>query len=1274
MNLNKFKNKKYSLKIPLLIVLSIILVSIIVFNIGISKKYAIGYIEQKISKSINQKLTVGGFNTNLINRLEIQDISLEIKNNNFIQISNLEVNYFLPILLSDFLIKKTVTINSIKIEETEISLFKYEDSTWNFDKLSEGKKEKSLESSGGRIDIDIKNIVLNNSTIKVTDIATEKSETISIPKLKVALQTSDNLKGVKFSLDSKNVESTYQNLAIEKIATKANYSNTGNSFIDLLIEVNEGNLKLDANLKRKDLSEFEINLNTKNLGFGSIQKLNSIFSMKGDINSENIIDGRGTFKLNDSQINNIKLDNISNEIVILNNKININNGTIQSSAGVGDYNGYADLSYLLNKNGYNEAEFNINLRQVKYAEIMKYFLNYDDQESIDFIDEGTEFDSKLNVTGKWKDPADLDVNLIIGNLNIKDNFGNLSSMGTANYSNQLLSFELESILNKFNLATVLLDQKYSSAINSEFRIQGSIPFGEDREKSLEASLKGKLNKSNIFGNGISSGNFDIDFKNNNLDVNSANLVSENFNLYTSGTLSNADNTRLDFKLEVKQLSMFSSLLDKVIDGAMVSKGYVKGNIQNPEFKFEGNISDFKFDEVLNVDSTRFQTSGVFNLESPNFTLLADAEGFKYNSFAFTSLNILTSGKGEKLDFNLKGDDGAGGESKIVFSVDGFQKSVKVINVSKLKIDNVDLNFANRKNMIFTIKTGNFTVNNFNIYGRSGGYILADADIDYDGKVYTKISISNLDVHELATIVDEENLVGTINGNIDVLGTTERPEINSSIDISGLNFRKLALEAINAELNYKNKNLSFNINMVEQSQNLFSGSGDIKYSLNLKKPFENISSSKFLISLKSDNLDLSRFTGLIPQVDEISGLLNSNLNISGSYEEPDLDGTLKIKNGLIKVSELKNTLSFDLVNINFKDNMAYLSPMDLKTGEGNAEFEGQINLQSTEYTMTAKLKSFSIEPDNLNTYVDGDLKINGSREYLDISGAIKNIRTVVQIPDSEVKKAPDIKYVDQRESDIIEIKDESPDDFFKSMVTLDLLVEIPNKLWVKGKGANIEFKGGLDIKKQRELDPAITGSLNVVRGSYKTFGKIFKVEEGKITFPGTTDYNPYLDIKALYRVSDVNIYVGIGGRAQNPEIKLSSEPFLTETNIISYLVFGKSSDKIGSGEKTQVDGLASSVAGGIASSELEKLLGDKFSLDELSIKGGFGNTEVEAGKYITDKLYLSYQYGPSTTSPLSTTNESSSNVKAEYEINDSFSLESIIGSENQGVDVFYNYNF
>ncbi len=175
----------------------------------------------------------------------------------------------------------------------------------------------------------------------------------------------------------------------------------------------------------------------------------------------------------------------------------------------------------------------------------------------------------------------------------------------------------------------------------------------------------------------------------------------------------------------------------------------------------------------------------------------------------------------------------------------------------------------------------------------------------------------------------------------------------------------------------------------------------------------------------------------------------------------------------------------------------------------------------------------------------------------------------------------------------------------------------------------------------------------MRGTYRlTVGptsKEFRVTRGTVRFFGTPDLNPVLDIVAEHPVravqgNDIVVRAVIGGTLLVPKLTLESDqrPPLSETEIVSYLLFGRPSFDLASGggaaapssEQAIFQGALVGLAG-VLSGELEQTLVTDLGLpvDYIAIRPGggtvgdiFGSTRVEAGTQIGERTFLTVNAG------------------------------------------------
>jgi translocation and assembly module TamB len=191
---------------------------------------------------------------------------------------------------------------------------------------------------------------------------------------------------------------------------------------------------------------------------------------------------------------------------------------------------------------------------------------------------------------------------------------------------------------------------------------------------------------------------------------------------------------------------------------------------------------------------------------------------------------------------------------------------------------------------------------------------------------------------------------------------------------------------------------------------------------------------------------------------------------------------------------------------------------------------------------------------------------------------------------------------------------------------DIRLDMPRNVWIQGKGTAIELSGNLQLKKDLGVPFALAGDVETLRGFATFLNRKFTIEKGIVTFTGSEDINPILDISASYEVADYTVYVIVTGESKKPEISYSSEPELDQQDILSLLIFGKTSDRLTSSEQTTLGSKAEQFAGGLAAGMLERTVGKALGLDTVAIElGDQGSaSSVGAGRYLTQDIYVEYE--------------------------------------------------
>ena len=124
-------------------------------------------------------------------------------------------------------------------------------------------------------------------------------------------------------------------------------------------------------------------------------------------------------------------------------------------------------------------------------------------------------------------------------------------------------------------------------------------------------------------------------------------------------------------------------------------------------------------------------------------------------------------------------------------------------------------------------------------------------------------------------------------------------------------------------------------------------------------------------------------------------------------------------------------------------------------------------------------------------------------------------------------------------------------------------------------------------------------------------------------------SPFLNIIGSITQSDVEIKVILTGSVKNPLLRIESIPIMPQEDVLSILLFGKTTAKI---TPIQVIQLAASIKkllgkGGGTIDPLDKIR-NLFGVDNISVTNSTVNddTTIGIGKYIGNKVYFEVEKG------------------------------------------------
>jgi autotransporter translocation and assembly factor TamB len=431
-----------------------------------------------------------------------------------------------------------------------------------------------------------------------------------------------------------------------------------------------------------------------------------------------------------------------------------------------------------------------------------------------------------------------------------------------------------------------------------------------------------------------------------------------------------------------------------------------------------------------------------------------------------------------------------------------------------------------------------------------------------------------------------------------------------------------------------------------------------------------------IELRGDDLELALLEPFLPRlVEKPRGRAQLQLVARGGSGGPQVEGSLRLADGALRVPLLGRT--FSPVSGEIQLVRDALRVQELRIGEPGqqARLHGRVALEAlrpTELDLELAFEQFPLSRSAaLRTDVDGSLSLTGSAQAPRLAGEL-TLRDAALSLGREVDTAlKEIRIVTRENggaaSALREQRPGQPDALDRA--TLDVAFVVPRGSWIHGEGLNFEVSGRARAAKGAREPVRWTGQARVVRGTYEMQGRRFQVRRGEVELTGGAELDPILDVEAAYPVSQVTVVAHLSGRVSSPELKLTSEPAMSESDVISYLVFGRPASELGASEQQGVDQTALSLVAGMAASELREVLGEELPFDTLDIRleeGGRAG-ELGVGKYVTRDVFVRYGHRLG--------EEATNQVQLEWRLDENWSVQSNISDRGDaGADLIFNIDY
>ena len=331
---------------------------------------------------------------------------------------------------------------------------------------------------------------------------------------------------------------------------------------------------------------------------------------------------------------------------------------------------------------------------------------------------------------------------------------------------------------------------------------------------------------------------------------------------------------------------------------------------------------------------------------------------------------------------------------------------------------------------------------------------------------------------------------------------------------------------------------------------------------------------------------------------------------------DIDTTFTIDgNSNIKISNYQFRLDDNgYLNTFYSNRVSSLSLEDKRLMVNNLWLNdkiniiGEYNIESLKGEFSLKSDGYRLDTKDFSLLLGLDLKMKLNKEKVNIEGDIDILEGTItyEMAGSNIVEDSDIIIVEN----MIREKE-------SAFNNLKLYLKIKNKKPLKyiAEDVNIAFLNELSLLKNYNQKMLLTGVSTISNGYYQLDDKKFLLDESHLYFMGNLK-SPLLDIKANYEKDQYMVHIFISGTTDAPIVNFNAEPYLTQQEILSLILFDGTGSSSGKGAE------AYTLLGGTFAKGLIKSLG--INVDHLLL-GQDSNEQLslEVGGKISKKVSVIY---------------------------------------------------
>ncbi|MEO8635305.1 MAG: translocation/assembly module TamB domain-containing protein [Gemmatimonadales bacterium] len=448
----------------------------------------------------------------------------------------------------------------------------------------------------------------------------------------------------------------------------------------------------------------------------------------------------------------------------------------------------------------------------------------------------------------------------------------------------------------------------------------------------------------------------------------------------------------------------------------------------------------------------------------------------------------------------------------------------------------------------------------------------------------QVSAVGLELQDIYALLelDTTGVGGSVHVDMAVGGTAASPTFQGTASVADLAYGELGSPFVQGIVHYADHLLDANLLMWKTGVPVLRVEGRLPLDLALGAVPARQLDGPISVRVIADSTDLSLVEAFTKNLRRVRGTMRADVEVTGTWDRPELRGAVQLQD----VSATVPGLGVRYQDVNLAAHLAgdsiRVDSLFARSGEGTLRSTGGlrlIRLTDPVFDLTLHARRFRVIDVRRFLTLDatGSVTLTGPVLQPQLTGRITADEGNLHFADLLTKRIVDLENPgDSGLIDLDLVRAERlganfQSRFLDSLTINTLQIQMGESFWLRSSEANIQLDGDLTVNKHRDVY-RYDGTLNAVRGNYTlriggVVSNDFTVERGTVRYFGTPDLNAELDIEARHDViaaitsEEIPVIARITGTLLQPKLELaspatSSRPALSQTELVSYLMFGR----------------------------------------------------------------------------------------------------------------------